>query len=95
MTNIERDLIIENSWTAHKTVEESYLNNHSVKGGDGWSEKQRLLLADMALHLLQTALEPAELKSEKLKNNIYSILAISDQFLPDSKLSDAKDNLFI
>ncbi len=48
----------------------------------------------MALHLLQTALNPGEIKDDKLKNNVYSILTIADQFIPDAELAKAKEKIF-
>lgn len=94
MNEIQRDKIIAESWRAHALIEEHYLNNNAVKDDDDWLEKQRILLADMALHLLQTALNPGELKTDKLKNNVFSILTIADQFLPGSKLDEAKQHVF-
>jgi hypothetical protein len=94
MTEAERDEIIANSWTAHKIVENRYLADPSVAGDDEWPAKQRVLLADMSLHLLQTALNPGELDIEKLKNNLFSILTIADKFLPDAELADATKKIF-
>ncbi len=94
MNENQRDKIIAESWRAHALIEEYYLNNNAVKGDDEWPEKQRILLADMALHLLQTALNPGDLKTDKLKNNVFSILTIADQFLPKAKLDEAKEHIF-
>ena len=94
MTEQERDKIIAESWRAHALIESDYMNNTAVKGDEKWLQKQRILLADMALHLLQTALNPGSLKTDQLKNNIYSILTIADQFLPQAKLADAKEQIF-
>ncbi len=74
--------ILNISKRLHSQVEASYLNDSARKGDDKWLEKQRILLADMALHLLQTAINPDEIKLDLLRNNIHSILTISDQFLP-------------
>lgn len=94
MNEIQRDKIIAESWRAHALIEEHYLNNNAAKGDANWQEKQRILLADMALHLLQTALNPGDLKIDKLKNNIFSILSIVDQFLPGAKLDEAREHIF-
>lgn len=93
MTKTQQAQIIQNSWQAHEIVEQSYLANPATSGDEQWPEKQRVLLADMALHLLQTALNPAELNQQQLKNNLYAILTISDQFLPDAGLAEAKEKL--
>jgi hypothetical protein len=94
MTEAEKETIIANSWLAHAKVEQSYLAHPASKGDEQWPEKQRLLLADMALHLLQTSLNPGELKLDKLQNNLYAILTIADPFLPDAQLAKAKEKIY-
>ncbi len=46
--------ILSMSRIADELTELSYQQNISKLGDSDWSEKQRVLLADMALHLLQT-----------------------------------------
>jgi hypothetical protein len=71
---------------AHELTESAYRQHAATRGEPGWTDKQRLLLADMALHLLQTALSDGALSAPALKQNLYAILTISDQFIPDSGL---------
>lgn len=85
--------ILNISKKLHSQVETSYLSDTAKKGDNKWLEKQRILLADMALHLLQTAISPEEIKLDLLRNNIHSILTISDQFLPDAGLKQATEKL--
>ncbi|MCW8875581.1 MAG: hypothetical protein OQK51_00875 [Kangiellaceae bacterium] len=94
MSNINREKIIKTSWEIHAQVESHYLSLKAKKGDEEWLEKQRVLLADMALHLLQTALKPGDIELNKLRNNLNSILVISDQFLPDADLRLAADKLY-
>ena len=94
MTDDEKLKLIALSWELHSQVETTYLDHPARSGDDEWLEKQRLLLADMALHLLQTALNPEAIELEKLRNNLHSIMTISDQFLPKSKLKKATEHLF-
>ncbi|MGQ8365376.1 hypothetical protein [Glaciecola sp. 1036] len=94
MNQEQRSNIIAASWEIHSLVETSYRQNWAKKGDHEWLEKQRMLLADMAIHLLQTALKPDELNLEKLKNNIHAILTISDQFLPQADLIKATEKLY-
>lgn len=94
MQEEERLQIIKTSWELHSQVEESYLNHPAKLGDTDWQEKQRILLADMALHLLQTALVPKPIALDKLRNNLHSILTISDQFLPKAKLKEATEKLY-
>ena len=46
--------LIKTSWELHDQIEKAYLIHPAKQGDSEWLEKQRLLLADMALHLLQT-----------------------------------------
>ncbi len=94
MNTSQRQAIIDTSWDMHSQVESAYLENPAGKEDDAWHDKQRLLLADMALHLLQTALKPGDLALDKLQNNLHAILTISDQFLPQAGLKQATDHIY-
>ncbi|MGX5172526.1 hypothetical protein ACUR5C_00700 [Aliikangiella sp. IMCC44653] len=94
MNKDEKEALIKTSWQLHNQIETSYLSHKSAKGDNDWLEKQRLLLADMAIHLLQTALQPEKLELDKLKNNLHAILTISDQFLPHAKLIQATEKIY-
>ncbi|NQZ24121.1 MAG: hypothetical protein HRT53_19000 [Colwellia sp.] len=94
MNNLERQQSIKKSWDIHNVVETAYLKLNATKGDEQWLAKQRVLLADMALHLLQTALNPGEIDLDKLKNNLHAILTISDEFLPKAGLVSATENLY-
>jgi hypothetical protein len=94
VNNIEREKIIKTSWELHSLVETNYLSNPANINDNEWLEKQRILLADMAIHLLQTALNPGNIELDKLKNNLHSILTISEQFLPEVGLKNATDKLY-
>ena len=89
-----RQEILAMSRTAHSLTEESYQQDPSTRGDSGWYEKQRVLLADMALHLLQTALKEGEISEEGLKRNLFSILTIPDQFVRDHDLKTFADELY-
>ena len=94
MTKIERHKIIDTSWELHNKIETSYLNHPANKHDDEWLEKQRLLLADMALHLLQTSMSPEKIKLDRLRDNLHAILTISDQFLPNAELKKATQKIY-
>ena len=94
MNKEERQRILKTSWELHNQVEASYLKNQAKQGDDAWPEKQRTLLADMALHLLQTSVSPGEIELDKLRNNLRAILTITDQFLPNSDLKKATEKLY-
>lgn len=89
-----RQRILAIARTAHGLTETSYQTDPSTIGDPGWGEKQRILLADMAIHLLQTSLKAGELSVEDLKRNLFSILTISDQFIPGHDLKALADDIY-
>lgn len=96
MDDKKRDELRRMAWEIHGAVEDSYLHHPASRDDlEAWREKRRLLLADMAIHLLQTALKPGDIELEKLRNNLHAILTISDQFLPHAGLKAATGNLYI
>ncbi|WP_237274448.1 hypothetical protein [Tenacibaculum ovolyticum] len=86
--------LLKTSWKLHDQVEAAYLSDETKKRDSEWLEKQRFLLADMSLHLLQTAIKPGEIKLERLRDNLYAILTISDQFLPEVDLINTTKKLY-
>ena len=97
MDELTRAGIIKSGWQIHAVVEEAALRHTAVKGEgepSQWRDKQRLLLADMAIHLLQTALRPGEIELDKLRNNLHAIMTISDGFLPHAGLKQATDKIY-
>ncbi len=94
MKEVDKLELIKTSWELHSQVEASYLDHPASRGDKEWLEKQRFLLADMALHLLQTSMKPGEINLERLRDNIHSVLTISDQFLPKAALKEALANLY-
>lgn len=78
---------------AHDLTEAAYRTLPATRGDPLWQEKQRLLLADMALHLVQTAVRGGDLSPASLEQNLYAILTVSEQFLPERGLKAAADRL--
>jgi hypothetical protein len=95
MNDNKRNELVGMGWEIHRAVEESYHAHPAGRNdGDAWLDKQRLLLADMAVHLLQTAIAPGGIELEQLRNNLNAILVIADRFLPDAGLSKAAGKLY-
>jgi hypothetical protein len=89
VNDAERAGIIRAGWEIHGVVEEAAFNAAADP-----LERRRLLLADMAIHLLQTAIRPGDIELDKLRNNLHAILTLSDPLLPDAKLKDATEHLY-
>ncbi len=99
MDKLIKQEILSMSRVAHEMTERAYQQHSAVRGEPAWAEKQRILLADMALHLLQTALHDGALSEPQfeahLKRNLYAILTISDQFVADQDLKAVADALLL
>ncbi len=93
MNEATRTDILALARQAHDLTETAYRAYQATRGDSGWTEKQRLLLADMALHLLQTSVGAGELSCNDLKRNLYAILTVADQFIPDHRLKASADRL--
>jgi len=94
MDETVRNEILTMSRTAHGWTEASYQQHQAKRGDSDWPEKQRILLADMSLHLLQTALKPGAISEDDLKRNLFSILTIADQFIENYDLKTVADDLY-
>lgn len=94
MDDATRAEILETGWRIHNAVEDSLLRQTVTRGSEDWQDKQRLLLADMAMHLLQTALAPGDIRLDKLRNNLHAIMTVSDGFLPQAGLREATRPLY-
>ena len=88
MNDAQRAGMIAAGWEIHAAVEEAAL------GAGDPVERRRLLLADMAMHLLQTAIRPGEIELDQLRNNLHAILTLADPFLPQAALKKATGLLF-
>jgi hypothetical protein len=89
VNDAERAGIIKAGWEIHGVVEEAAFN-----AAVDPLERRRLLLADMAIHLLQTAIKPGDIELDKLRNHLHAILTLSDPLLPDAGLKDATEHLY-
>ncbi|MBE0367891.1 hypothetical protein [Pseudoalteromonas aurantia] len=94
MDKQQRQEILTLSWSIHDQVEQAILQHSAASNDANWREKQRLLLADMALHLLQTALKPGDLHYDKLVSNLNGILSLSDDFIENVNLRSVSDSLY-
>jgi hypothetical protein len=77
----------------HDMTESAYRAMPATRGEPQWLEKQRVLLADMAMHLVWVSMKPGELDTERLRSNLFSILTIADQFIADAELKATAERL--
>lgn len=94
MDEATRQEISELGRAAHTLTETAYRSDAATRGDPDLAEKQRILLADMALHLLQTSIREGELSTDELKRNLYAILTVSDQFCPGAGLKQSAERLY-
>lgn len=94
LDNQVKEDILAQAKKSHDLIEDAYRQDLTAKDEPLWLQKQRLLLADMSLHLLQTALQSPELDTGLLTRNLFSILTISDQYIPQFNLAEKADELY-
>jgi hypothetical protein len=93
MDKQQRQELLILSWSMQDKVEQAILHHAAAANDTTYSDKQRLLLSDMALQLLQTALKPGRLESEDLISNLNDILLLSNEFIPHVDLSTMSNSL--
>ena len=89
----KRKRILEHALQAHSLAEQCYLEHTAAKGSPEWLHKRRYLLADLSLHMVHAALEKDSADPELIKRYLYSILTISNDFLPGLSLTELADKL--
>lgn len=85
--------ILKLTGEVHQIAEETYLELQKKTGTKPSQEQRQYLLADMACHLIQDAMSNNIINSQSLKNRLYAILTICDDFLPESDLKAKANNL--
>ncbi|UOQ73210.1 hypothetical protein [Hymenobacter cellulosilyticus] len=65
----------------------------AVAEPDHWQRK-RLVLADLSLHLVQTALRSGPLNVQDLQRQLFSVLTLADGFLDEVDLKPTAEALF-
>jgi len=77
----------------HKISEDTYVKLQVKSGSKPTLEQRQFLLADMGCHLIQDAMSDDIMNSQSLKNRLYAILTICDNFLPESDLKTKAEDL--
>lgn len=73
---------------AHSLTEQG-----AVTESDYW-ERKKLVLADLSLHLAQTALRSGPLNTQELQRQLFSVLTLANGFLPAVDLKPTAEALF-
>ena len=85
--------ILKLAGETHLIAEESYRELQKISGSKSTQEQRQFLLTDMACHLIQDAMSDDIMNSQSLKNRLYAILTICDDFLPESDLKTKAEEL--
>jgi hypothetical protein len=78
---------------AHHIIEEGHQELRLLKGEQAIMKQRQFLLADMACHLVQDAMSDDIKDSQSLKNRLYAILTICDDFLPGKELKSKAEEI--
>jgi hypothetical protein len=90
---VAKKQILKLTREVHKITEETYMKLQTTSGSIPTQEQRQFLLTDMACHLIQDAMSDDIMNSESLKNRLYAILTICNDFLPESDLKSKAEDL--
>jgi hypothetical protein len=66
----------------HERVHEAYPQQPAPKLSQGWVDKRRLLLVDLALHLCQEAVKGEAVGARELAERLHSVLHVAQDLAP-------------
>lgn len=91
MNSENRKEVLQLVDAAHARVEAFYPDAPVYRQTPEWEEKRRLLLSDLSLHLAQDALKGESINGSSLRNHLFAILTICDEFFPDENYRKAAE----
>src|SRR5688500_16239707 len=86
LTQEHRDAILNALKEAHERVHEAYPEESRPKLSQGWADRRRLLLVDLALHLCEEAVRGEALGARELAERVHSVLFVAKDLAPGHAL---------
>jgi hypothetical protein len=78
---------------AHARVDAAYPEGASPQLSQGWVDRRRLLLVDLALHLAEEAVRGETLETRALVEKLYQVLEIARVLAPGHHVDAAAERL--
>jgi len=76
---------------AHARVHDAYPEDASPVLSQGWVDRRRLLLVDLALHLAEEAVRGESLEARELVEKLYQVLEVARVLAPGHHVDRAAD----
>ncbi|MFL5344219.1 MAG: hypothetical protein ACJ8AT_05470 [Hyalangium sp.] len=86
-----RESILRALREVHERVHEASPAGSSPKLSQGWVDRRRLLLVDLALHLCEEAVKGETLGTRELAEKMYSVLFVAKDLAPGHALEKAAE----
>jgi hypothetical protein len=91
LSQVHRESILSALKAVHERVHEASPTASSPKLSQGWVDRRRLLLVDLALHLCEEAVKGETLGTRELAEKVYSVLCVAKELAPGHALEKAAE----
>jgi len=87
----DREAILRALAEVHARVHDAYPEQASPMLSQGWVDKRRLLLVDLALHLCEEVVRGESLGTRELAEKLHSVLHVAKDLAPGHGIDRAAD----
>jgi len=91
LTPEHREAIVRALKEVHERVHEAYPEEASPKLSQGWVDRRRLLLVDLALHLCEEAVKGETVGARELAERLHSVLFVAKDLAPGHGLEKSAE----
>ena len=93
LTAAHRQAVLHALAEAHARVHDAYPEGASPHLSQGWVDRRRLLLVDLALHLAEEAVRGESLETRALVEKLYQVLEIARVLAPGHHVDEAAEKV--
>lgn len=86
-----REALLRALTEAHARVQDAYPEGASPVLSQGWVDRRRVLLVDVALHLAEEAVRAETLEARELVEKLYQVLEVARVLAPGHHLDSAAE----
>jgi hypothetical protein len=93
LTREHRESILRALKEVHERVHDAYPEQASPKPSQGWVDRRRLLLVDLALHLCEEVVKGETLGARELAEKVHSVLFVAKDLAPGHAIEKAAEQV--
>jgi len=93
LTPEHREAILRALKEVHERVHVAYPEQASPRLSQGWVDRRRLLLVDLALHLCEEVVKGETLGARELAEKVHSVLFVAKDLAPGHALEKAAEQV--